>query len=108
VTAHEYTSAERFPLTTQKGLPPWWQLLHDARTLDWLTALVESGARLTDVQERRLKELQEKAAAHPPLVTETNRCRAWRLAHTEPQEDAARARAPSELIPPPDPGEPTA
>jgi hypothetical protein len=61
---------QRFPLTTVKGLPPRWQLLLDAGNLHWLNAAAESGAGLTRGQERRLKELRGKAAAHPPLAEE--------------------------------------
>jgi hypothetical protein len=100
LTVHEYMSAERFPLTTQKGMPPLWQLMHDARTLDWLTALLERGGKLTDVQQRRLKELHDKAAAHPPLVEEVHRCRVWRQGSGERRDEAPRAGPPAEPIAP--------
>ena len=68
VSPAEYMDPERFPLTTLNGLPPRWQLLHDARNLHWLNAAAEGGAELSGTQERRLKELRDKAAAHPPLA----------------------------------------
>src|SRR5437870_5054136 len=71
VTIAEYMNPHRFPLTTQKGLPPEWQLMLDARNLDWLNA-AESAGGLTPKQERRLKELRDKAAAHLPLMAEVN------------------------------------
>ena len=100
MTAYEYTNAQRFPLTTQKGMPPMWQLMHDARTLDYLTAILEEGGRLTDVQQRRLKELQDKAAAHPPLLEEVHRCRVWRQGNGDKWEEAART-APAAETPAP-------
>jgi hypothetical protein len=68
VTVSEYTSAERFPLTTQRGLPPRLQVGLDAGNLAWLEEFAASGGGLTELQQRRLKELLAKAAAHPPLA----------------------------------------
>jgi hypothetical protein len=98
LTVHEYMNAQRFPLTTQKGMPPLWQLMHDARTLDYLAAILEGGGQLTDTQQRRLKELQDKAAAHPPLVAEVHRCRVWRQGSGEKRDGATRTGAEAEPI----------
>jgi hypothetical protein len=81
-------------------MPPLWQLIHDARTLDWLTALVEGGGQLTDIQRRRLKELQDKAAAHPPLVEEAHHCRVWRQGSGEKRDEATRAAPPAGPVAP--------
>jgi hypothetical protein len=100
LTAYEYMNAERFPLTTQKGMPPLWQLMHDARTIDYLTAILEDGGQLTDIQQRRLKELRDKAAAHLPLLEEVHRCRVWRQGSGDQWEEAART-APAAETPAP-------
>lgn len=79
MTPAEYTSAERFPLTTQPGLPVQKQLLIDAFNLDGLRGWAEDNP-LTDEQRELLTELELKAAvasavrvtlngadeAHPP------------------------------------------
>jgi hypothetical protein len=84
----EYTSAERFPLTTVRGLPAHWQMGLDAANLAWLSEVVAHGGVLSDLQQRRLNELQEKAAAHPQLEAEVARCRAWRDANPTTDEEA--------------------
>jgi hypothetical protein len=53
-------NAERFPLTTQKGLSVKQQLLIDAVNLDALREQMESGPPLDAEQQARLAELEEK------------------------------------------------
>ncbi len=68
MTVSEYTSAERFPLTTERGLPPRLQVGLDAGNLAWLEEFAAVGGELTELQQRHLQELLAKAAAHPPLA----------------------------------------
>ena len=53
-------------------MPPLWQLIHDARTLDWLTALVE----------------------------EAHHCRVWRQGSGEKRDEATRAAPPAGPVAP--------
>lgn len=56
----DYTSAAKFPLTSQRGLSADKQLLLDAHNLDTLREYAESN-RLTADQTARLAELEAKA-----------------------------------------------
>jgi hypothetical protein len=75
VTPAEYVDPQRFPLTTQRGLPPRLQVGLDAGNLAWLEEFAASGGGLTELQQRRLKELLAKAAAHPPLAEQVKALR---------------------------------
>jgi len=88
MTRAEYLSPERFPLSTVPGLPAEWQRCLDAANLAWLEELAAGGRELTGVQQRRLKELRDKAAAFPPLRAEAERLRAWRGPDTAGGEEA--------------------
>jgi len=76
ITLAEYLNPERFPLTTVRGLPEHLQRRLDTANLAWLEEQVAGGRELSDLQQRRLKELQDKAAAHPALRAEAARLRA--------------------------------
>ncbi len=62
----DYTSAEKFPLTTQKGLSPSDQLMIDAHNLDALREYAEDHALKADEQEL-LAELEAKAKVAPAV-----------------------------------------
>ena len=70
LTLAEYTSAERFPLTTQTGLTPEQQMRIDAFNHDQLKGAIEEGYPMTDEDRRRWAELQEKIAAQPAIIRE--------------------------------------
>jgi hypothetical protein len=53
-----------------RGLPEYLQRCLDVTNLAWLEELAAAGRELSDLQRRRLKELQDKAAAHPALRAE--------------------------------------
>jgi hypothetical protein len=78
MTRPEYLSPGRFPLTTVAGLSPQWQRCLDAANLAWLEERAGAGRELTDAQQRRLRELRDKAAAFPRLRAEAERLRACR------------------------------
>ena len=72
LTPEEYLSEKRFPLTTQLPEPYGRldlgdQLMIDAVNLDKLQEKIENGETLTDEQQARLSELEEKALSAPTL-----------------------------------------
>jgi hypothetical protein len=91
----EYLSPERFPLTTMRGLPEHLQQCLDAANLAWLEELVAGGRELTDIQRRRLKELQNKAAANPVLRADASRLRAEPETKRTTGEQAGSRREPA-------------
>ena len=78
MTPAEYLSPKRFPLTTVPGLPAEWQRCLDIANLAWLEEFVARGGALSDLRQRRLKELRDKAAMFPALRADAERLRAWR------------------------------
>jgi hypothetical protein len=70
MTLAEYMDPNRFPVTTQVGLSPKGQLMIDAVNYDALREYVEEGGALSDEQEKRLAELQEKLKDHARLTRE--------------------------------------
>jgi hypothetical protein len=87
MTCAEYLSPERFPLTTVPGLPAQWQRCLDAANLAWLEEFAARRGTLSDLQQCRLKELRDKAAAFPPLRAEAERLRARRGPDTASGEE---------------------
>jgi hypothetical protein len=59
-----------------RGLPAHLQMELDAANLAWLEELAEGGGELNELQQRRLQELRDKAAAHPSLLADAARLRA--------------------------------
>jgi hypothetical protein len=88
MTPAEYLSPKRFPLTTVPGLPAEWQRCLDIANLAWLEEFVARGGALSDLRQRRLKELRDKAAAFPPLRAEADRLLACRGPDTASGEEA--------------------
>ena len=72
MTPAEYTSAERFPLTTQRVLTAEKQLLIDAFNLDGLRGGWADDNPLTDEQRELLAELEAKAAVAPAVRAALN------------------------------------
>jgi hypothetical protein len=77
------------------GLPAEWQRCLDIANLAWLEEFVARGA-LSDLRQRRLKELRDKAAAFPPLRAEADRLLACRGPDTA---SGAEAMTPAASIP---------
>ena len=88
MTRAEYLSPERFPLSTVPGLPAEWQRCLDIANLAWLEEFAARVGTLSDLQQRRFKELRDKAAAFPPLRAEAERLRAGRGPDTASREEA--------------------
>jgi hypothetical protein len=88
MTRAEYLSPERFPLTTVPGLAAEWQRCLDAANLAWLEEFAARVGTLSDLQQRRFKELRDKAAAFPPLRADAERLRPCRGPDTASGEEA--------------------
>jgi hypothetical protein len=66
----DYIDAERFPLTTQKGLAPKDQMFLDAFNHDQVKEAVENGYVVTNEDKARWAELEEKIKHHAALQAE--------------------------------------
>lgn len=65
VPQDQYLDPRRFPETTQAGLNYQQQRLLDSNFYDLLQQKLEDGRPLGPVQQKCLKELQEKLGPHP-------------------------------------------